>query len=85
MDQNSSRRFAHTDIELMRLRMSLSPGQRLQAMFGARSLIVGMIRGRLKREFPNLPDNELNLKVLEEIERAQHVKSRTHSFPGRTA
>jgi hypothetical protein len=85
MDQKPSRRFAHTDIELMRLRMLLSPGQRLQAMFGARSVIMGMIRGRLKREFPNLSDRELNLKALEEIERAQRVASRNHSFPGYTA
>jgi len=67
-------RFTHTDIELMRLRLSLSPGQRLQAMLDARALLVGMIRGRLRTRYPNLPDSELNLRLLEEIERARSVK-----------
>ena len=42
--------FAHTDIELMRLRLSLSPGQRIQAMLDARALVVGIIRGRLRNK-----------------------------------
>lgn len=67
-------RFTHTDMELMRLRVSLTPGQRIQAMLDARALLVGMIRGRLRGQYPNLPDDELNLKLLEEIERAQSVK-----------
>jgi hypothetical protein len=66
-------RFTHTDMELMRLRLSLSPGQRIQAMLDARALLVGMIRGRLRIKYPNLPENELNLKLLEEIERARSV------------
>ena len=67
-------RFTHTDMELMRLRLSLSPGQRIQAMLDARALLVGMIRGRLRTRYPNLPESELNLKLLEEIERAHSVK-----------
>jgi hypothetical protein len=69
-----SRHFAHTDMDLMRLRLSLSPGQRIQAMLDARALVVGLIRGRLRQKHPNIPETELNLKVLEEIERAQNVK-----------
>jgi hypothetical protein len=61
-------------MELMRLRLSLSPGQRIQAMLDARALLVGMIRGRLRTRYPNLPDSELNLKLLEEIESARSVK-----------
>jgi hypothetical protein len=61
-------------MELMRLRLSLSPGQRIQAMLDARALLVGMIRGRLRQQYPNLSNNEINLKVLQEIERAQSVK-----------
>lgn len=69
-----TRRFTHTDLELMRLRLSLSPGQRIQAMLDARALVVGIIRGRLRKQFPDIPEAELNLKMLEEIERAQSVK-----------
>lgn len=67
-------RFTHTDMELMRLRLSLSPGQRIQAMLDARALLVGMIRGRLRAKYPDLQGAELNLKLLEEIERAHNVK-----------
>lgn len=79
MDQRT-RTFTHTDMELMRLRVSLSPGQRIQAMLDARALLVGMIRGRLRQQYPNLPNNELNLKLLQEIERAQNVKPWSQSL-----
>lgn len=69
-----TKQFAHTDMELMRLRLSLSPGQRIQAMLDARALVVGLIRGRLRNQYPDIPETELNLKMLEEIERAQNVK-----------
>jgi hypothetical protein len=68
------RRFTHTDMELMRLRLSLSPGQRIQAMLDARALVVGVIRGRLRNQYPDISEKELNLKMLEEIERAQNIK-----------
>ena len=67
---------SHTDVELLRLRLSLTPGQRLQAMFDARYLLVGLIRGRLRQQHPELSDVELNLKMLEEIERIQNVRFR---------
>ena len=73
MTQRTSQ-FAHTDMDLLRLRLSLSPGQRIQAMLDARALVVGIIRGRLRNKYPNIPEAELNLKMLEEIERAQNVK-----------
>ena len=66
----------HTDMELLRLRLSLTPGQRLQAMFDARLLLVGLIRGRLRQQHPELSDVELNLKMLEEIERVQNARFR---------
>ena len=68
------RHFAHTDMQLMLSRLSLSPGQRIQAMLDARALVVGMIRGRLRNKYPDITEPELNLKMLEEIERAQNVK-----------
>jgi len=79
MTHELASKFTHTDMELLRLRLSLTPGQRLQAMFDARLVLVGIIRGRLRKQYPNLPDPELNLKMLEEIERAQSVKSWSQS------
>jgi hypothetical protein len=66
-------RFDPVDLELMRLRGRLSPGQRIQAMLDARELAVGLIRGRLRRQYPDLSPRELNLKVLEEIDRVQRT------------
>jgi hypothetical protein len=64
-------RFDSVDEEQLRLSARLTPGQRIQRMLDARELAVGLIRGRLRRRYPDLPPRELNLKVLEEIERAQ--------------
>jgi hypothetical protein len=66
-------RFDPVDLELVRLRRRMSPGQRLQAMLDARELAVGLIRGRLRRQYPDLSPRELNLKVLEEIDRVQQT------------
>lgn len=66
-------RFDPVDITQVRLLGQLSSGRRLQRMLNARELVVGLIRGRLRRQHPNLLLNELNLKVLEEIERAKRV------------
>jgi hypothetical protein len=63
----------------------LTPGQRLQAMFDARAFLVGTIRGRLRQRYPDIPEAELNLKVLEEIERAQSVKSWSESLSRHSA
>jgi hypothetical protein len=59
------------DLEQTRLLGKLSPGQRIQAMLDARELAVGLIRGRVHRRHPHLSQREINLKVLEEIERAR--------------
>jgi hypothetical protein len=66
--------WTHTDIDLMKARLSLSPGQRLQAMFDARAVLVGIIRGRLRQQYPNISETELNVMMLKEVERAQSVK-----------
>ena len=70
MEKNAPHRFDPIDVEQMRLSARLTPGQRIQRMLDARELAVGLIRGRLRRRYPNLSSRELNLKVLEEIERA---------------
>jgi len=74
-------RFDPIDIDLIRVRSQMSPGQRLQAMLDAREMLVGLIRGRLQQQFPHLSNQELNLKVLEEIERAQSVRRRPEPLP----
>ena len=68
-------RFDPVDLEQMRLRGRLPPGRRIQAMLDARELAVGLIRGRLRRGHPSLSPRELNLKVLEEVARAQRTSS----------
>jgi hypothetical protein len=73
-----SYRFDPVDKEQMRLSARLSPGARIQAMLDARELAVGLIRGRLRRQYPDLPLAALNLQVLEELQRA----SRTSPGPG---
>lgn len=74
MSQQRKSKLTHTDIELMRLRLALTPGQRIQAMLDARALLVGIIRGRLRKKYPDISEVELNLKLLEEIERSQNVR-----------
>lgn len=69
--------FDPVDIDLVRVRSQMSPGQRLQAMLDAREMLVGLIRGRLRQQYPHLSNQELNLKVLEEIERAQQIRPRS--------
>ena len=59
-------------VDLMQLRLlaNLPAHRRIRVMLDARELAVGMMRGRLKKEFPNLTPRQLNLKLLEEISRA---------------
>lgn len=71
MTEPNTYRFDPVDVQQVRLRGRLSPGQRIQALLDARELAVGLIRGRLCRMHPDLSLAELNLKVLEEIARAQ--------------
>ena len=78
---NTAYRFDPIDVDLIRIRSQMSAGQRLQAMLDAREMLVGLIRGRLRQQFPHLSDQELNLKVLEEIERAQNVRPRPEPLP----
>lgn len=60
----------------MRLLASLSPAQRLRTMLAARELAVGLRRGHLRHRYPHLSPREINLKLLEELDRAQRVRSK---------
>lgn len=74
--EESRTRFGPLDIELLLVRSRLSPGQRLQTMLDAREVLVGLIRGRLRRLYPAMSTTEINLKVLEEIDRAKQIRPR---------
>lgn len=65
--------FDPIDIDQLRLLSTLSASTRIQRLLDARELAVGLIRGRLRRQYPNLSARELNLKVLQEIERAKSI------------
>lgn len=66
---NQDYRFDSIDFAEMQRWISLSPAQRLETMLNARELAVGFIRGQMSKRYPNLAWPELNLKVLQEIER----------------
>jgi hypothetical protein len=73
--------FDPVDIEAIRLTARLSVGARVRRLLGARQLAVALIRGRLTKQYPNLSAHEINLKVLEEIERAERAYSRPYIVP----
>jgi hypothetical protein len=74
MEEKDELRFDPPDWEMMALTARLSVGARIQRLLDAREFAVGMIRGRLRQQYPDLSNRELNLKVLEEIERANQRK-----------
>jgi hypothetical protein len=76
METKPKYRFDPVDHEFMRLRGRLTPGGRLLAMLAAREWVVSAKRAHLARRYPQLSEQEINLKVLEEIERAERRSSR---------
>lgn len=58
------------DPDQVKLLADLPAAQRIRVMLEARELAVGLIRGRLRRRYPELSLSDLNLKVLEEISNA---------------
>lgn len=81
MENDYSHYFDNSvDLELLRLRSKITPEKRLQSMLDTREILVGFIRGRLHAQYPNLSSRELNLKVLEEIERAKQRSARAESI-----
>jgi len=67
-------RFDPVDVQQMRLLGTLAPEKRVRIMLNARELAVGLIRGRLGRRYPHLSPQALNLKVLEEVARAERTR-----------
>lgn len=81
MEEQAQYRFDPLDHEFMRLRGRLSPGARLQAMLAVREWVVGAMRSRLRSRYPDLSPQEINLKMLEELERAERRQTRSHPLP----
>lgn len=78
MDSEPKYRFDPVDHNFMRIRGRLTPGERLLAMLAAREWVVNAYRARLRRQYPDLSPEEINLKLLEEMERAERRQSRPH-------
>ncbi len=64
------------DQKLVQLLAHLPAAKRVRVMLEARELAVGLIRGRLRRRYPDLSVEALNLKVLEEISRGEKRTTR---------
>ena len=62
-------RFDPVDITQMRLLAQLPPGRRVGVMLEAQALVRGTIMGRLRRQYPHASDQEIGLKLLEEVSR----------------
>ena len=72
----SNEQFTSTDPDQVMLLAKIPAPQRVRTMLEARELAVGLIRGRLRRRYPHLSVNALNLKVLEELNNAEHRTAR---------
>lgn len=69
--------LGHSDIELIRARAQLSPGERLVAMLDAREWVFAAARARVRRQHPEMSPDQVNLFILEEIERAKQREARS--------
>lgn len=70
------------DVARLQMLAQLTPGGRIRLMLHARELAVGLMRGRLRRCYPDLTTRELNLKLLEELENAANRQPRSGFVPG---
>lgn len=57
----------HADLDMIKLLGRLTPGQRVRNMLEAQQFAMSIIRGRVRRRFPDLSQREINIKVFEEI------------------
>lgn len=53
----------------MQLLAQVPVAKRVRAMLEAQALAMGIVRGRLRRRYPDLSQREINLLVLEEVSR----------------
>jgi len=81
MNETPELRFDPVDLEAVRLTAQISAGMRVQRLLDAHDFIVALIRGRLRGQYPSASDQEIGLKVLEEIERAERAWARPQLLP----
>ena len=62
-------RFDPVDMEHLRLMGRLGAGKRVLAMVDAHELVCGLIRGRLRRRYPDLSPIEMGQMLLQEFAR----------------
>jgi hypothetical protein len=78
MDTVETYQIDPPDMEAIRLTARLSASMRIRRLLNTRALLVAIMRGRLQRQYPHVSARELNLKVLEEIERVEKSHTRPH-------
>ncbi len=66
-------RFDPVDIQQLRLTAQIPPGRRIQALLDAYELLAGLLRGQLRQRYPHLSPQEINLKLLEELNRDERA------------
>jgi hypothetical protein len=67
------------DMDEPRFIARLTPGPRLPAMLDPHELVRGLIRGRLQRQYPHLSLRAVNLRLREELQRAERTLQRPAS------
>lgn len=77
--------FDPVDLSRLQMLAQLTPGGRIRLMLKARELAVGLMRGRLRRCYPELTPREINLKLLEELENAASRQPRSEFVSGHSA
>jgi hypothetical protein len=78
MSADATYHFDPVDIEAIRLTAGLSAGARVQRLLDTRDILVSLVRTRLRPQYPNLSERDLNLEVLKEIERVERTHTRPH-------
>jgi hypothetical protein len=79
METERQYHFPPLDKEKVLARSKITVGERLEAMLEEREKIVEAIRIRLRQEYPDLSPREINLKMLEEIERMKEAEDRAYA------
>ena len=64
-----SNRFDPVDWQEVRRWADLSAGMRIQTLMDARTLALGLMRGRLRRRYPDLSTEEINMLMIKELQR----------------
>ncbi|HBY96584.1 MAG TPA: hypothetical protein DEP84_22015 [Chloroflexi bacterium] len=73
MDESIWHDAEAVDLDALRLSASLSVSQRVARWRAARAFAVALMRARLQRCYPDLSEEQLGLKLLEELARADHL------------